>query len=230
MHKACAALLRNIVDYAGLFPPASLSFDPMIENYQRYRISAEAWLLNRLVLPANLLRVQEGWRVTLLVDREPGPLPYQVETLETKSSGRLSLPTYCEVPLEQVGDGFGKIRTAGPSIDAVADFISGAATMRKPFKATAGLHHAMRSGAMHGFVNVFAAATFAWFGASRDDVVAVLSEEDAASFQFSDDGLRWRDRTVRTAQIAAARREFAHSFGACSFEEPVEDLRELGWL
>jgi hypothetical protein len=30
--------------------------------------------------------------------------------------------------------------------------------------------------------------------------------------------------------VAQARREFAHSFGSCSFEEPIDDLRALGLM
>jgi hypothetical protein len=61
-------------------------------------------------------------------------------------------------------------------------------------------------------------------------VIGVLHECDPESFDFSDDELSWRGRRLMTEQIAAARREFAHSFGSCSFEEPVAGLRALGWL
>ena len=33
-----------------------------------------------------------------------------------------------------------------------------------------------------------------------------------------------------TEHLRGVRREFAISFGSCSFEEPVADLKELGWL
>ena len=82
---------------------------------------------------------------------------------------------------------------------------------------------------LHGFVNVFAAAAFAWYG-EDDLLVPVLSEEDPRAFEFTDDELRWRSRRLSTAQVEIARRDFAHSFGSCSFEEPVADLRELGFL
>jgi len=35
---------------------------------------------------------------------------------------------------------------------------------------------------------------------------------------------------LTASQIDSARREFAHSFGSCSFEEPIDGLRELGLL
>jgi hypothetical protein len=83
---------------------------------------------------------------------------------------------------------------------------------------------------MHGFLNVFAAAVLAWHGAETPLLVELLEESAATALQFSDDALVWRGHRVTTAQIAEARREFAHSFGSCSFEEPVTELRALGLL
>jgi len=251
MTASFRALLANLIDDAGLYPPAGLPLAAVLENYRRYLASPDGWILNRLVLPGVALddvRFGGDWRVTLLVDREPGPLSRQIETLETKTGGRLSLPTYCEVPLDQVKDGFAKVRTGGltpeaiPAAADIADFLCVAASRGQPFKATAGLHHPVRSdrrltyaadaprAMVHGFVNVFAAAAFAWHGMERSSVLDVLKETNAASFEFGDEQLRWRGRELSTTQIAQARCYFAHSFGSCSFEEPLDDLRELGWL
>jgi hypothetical protein len=244
------ALLSNLIDYAGLYPPAALPLARVAENYEAYLDDRESWILNRLVLPAEKasFKIPEGWRVTLLVDGEPGPLPPQVETLETKLAHGLSLPTYCEAPLDQVTNAFAKVRTGGltadaiPSTETVADFLRRTAQRRLPFKATAGLHHPIRSlrpltyaadsprAAMHGYINVFAAAAFAWHGADREHLVKVIAEEDPRAFEFADDELRWRGNRLTTAQVQEARRDFAHSFGSCSFEEPIADLRELGYL
>jgi hypothetical protein len=230
MAESLRALLANAVDYAGLYPPASLPLAEVVTNYRRYLHSPEAWMLNRLVLPMEKLSevsLGEKWRVTLLVEGEPGPLPPQVETLETKAGRRLSLPTYCEVPLERVEDGYAKIRTATPSSETLAEFLCAAAARRLPFKATAGLHHPIRT-SMHGFLNVFVGATFAWLGMDRITLTNLLNEADPQAFDFRNDGLRWRDWRASTAEVAQARREFAHSFGSCSFEEPIDDLRALG--
>lgn len=245
MTGSLRALVSGLIDYAGLYPPAGLGLPQALENYQRYLDSPDRWMLNRLVLPLAKLgeaRLGDNWRVTLLVDQEPGALPRQVETLETKGCRRLSLPTYCEWPLDRIEDGFAKVRTGGLTPDAIppaaeiADFLCQAAPKRVPFKATAGLHHAFRSeraltyaadsprGVMHGFINVFVAAAFAWHGADRASLLGVLEETNAAAFEFRDEDLRWRGRVLTTDQIAGARRDFAHSFGSCSFEEPVEDL------
>ncbi len=224
------ALLSHVIDYAGLYPPASLPLEETCANYSAYLASAEAWMLNRLVLPLPQLRLGEGWRISLLVDEEPGPQAAQVETLETKLAHRLSLPTYCEAPPAAIQSGFAKIRTAEAGAQQVADFLCAAAARRLPFKATAGLHHAIRSESMHGFLNVFTAAVFAWQGAERALILDVIEERDARSFEFSRGALQWRGRALATAEIQAARRDFAHSFGSCSFAEPVADLRGLGLL
>lgn len=246
------ALLTHLIDYAGLFPPAALPWPEVAGNYRRYRNSTERWILNRLVLPAKLQDAQldPDWRVTLLVDTEPGPLPAQFETLETTGGRKLSLPTYCEVPLGLMTGAFAKVRTGGlipdaiPSSEEIAEFLQEAVVRRIPFKATAGLHHPIRAqhaltyaadspcAVMHGFVNVFvaAAAAYSWPKVERRILAGILNESDPGAFEFLEGEMLWRGIGLGTAQIAEARREFAHSFGSCSFEEPVADLKQLGWL
>ena len=141
-----------------------------------------------------------------------------------------------------------KARTGGVVPDAIPDpadlarFIAACAAASVPWKATAGLHHPIRAeraltyepgsprAVMHGFLNVFAAAAFAGGGAPAADLEAVLREEDAAAFRLDEDGLSWRHLRVATAELARSRRDFASSFGSCSFAEPVADLRSLGVL
>jgi len=248
---ALRALLTESIDYAGLFPPAALPLAIVEERYRGFRASPEAWMLNRLVLPVGRLaeaKLDPEWRISLLADRDPGPVPRQVETIESKAPGAFALPVYYELPLDQVQDGFAKVRTGGltpdaiPSAEAVGAFLCAAAARRVPFKATAGLHHPLRSvraltyavdgprAPMHGFLNVFAAAALAWHGMDEGHVAQLLEERDAAELRFSDDDLLWNGHRVTTEQIAEARRDFAHSFGSCSFEEPVTELRGLGLL
>lgn len=45
------ALLERLVDYAGLFPPASLSMAEAVADYATYRASPDAWMLGRFVVP-----------------------------------------------------------------------------------------------------------------------------------------------------------------------------------
>jgi hypothetical protein len=76
-------------------------------------------MLNRVVLPAAALaetHLGDGWHVTLLVDRDPGPLPIQVETLEAKLAHRLSLGlrdvVQTEYALQRAQAGFLPLRAA----------------------------------------------------------------------------------------------------------------------
>jgi hypothetical protein len=47
---ALRALLEGIVDYAGLFPPASLDVPTAVRNYSGYRAGDDGWMLGRFVL------------------------------------------------------------------------------------------------------------------------------------------------------------------------------------
>lgn len=138
-----------------------------------------------------------------------------------------------------------KLRTGGvvaaaiPEPREVARFIAACAAAGVPWKATAGLHHPVRAeqaltyeassprAVMHGFLNVFAAAVFARSGADPALLEAVVSETRPQAFRFDSGSLAWRELRASAAQIAAARRGFAASFGSCSFAEPVADLRAL---
>ena len=129
-----------------------------------------------------------------------------------------------------------KVRTGGltpesyPGAAELTRFICACAEARVPFKATAGLHHPLPSPPMHGFVNVFLAAALAWQGGSREEVAATLEEPAWETFSWEEGAVAWQDHRLSTAQIAAARAEFAVAFGSCSFEEPIGDLEALGWL
>lgn len=138
-----------------------------------------------------------------------------------------------------------KIRTGGetadkfPSPRAVAQFIHACKIAGIVFKATAGLHHPIRAdyrltyapdsphGTMHGFLNVFIAACFAWHGWDVPQLTDILSETDVSAFTFDDKKITWRGHNLSLADIHAARQNLIASFGSCSFTEPVDDLRAL---
>ncbi|MGB3542283.1 MAG: hypothetical protein WBA11_05085, partial [Rubrivirga sp.] len=105
-----------------------------------------------------------------------------------------------------------------------------------PFKATAGLHHPLPNhddavGArMHGFLGVFGGAALARLhGLGPDDLAEILDDAGPASWSI-EDGLRWRSLRATAAEVADARQQVALSFGSCSFDEPLDDLRGLGWM
>jgi hypothetical protein len=146
-------------------------------------------------------------------------------------------------------DAAAKLRTGGVTADSVppakniAEFILACAGADVPFKATAGLHHAIRAehgltyepncprSIMHGFLNVFIAAALAKQSRiSADTLARVLEERDPKAFSFSDTRLTWRDHALGMDQLEDARHGFALSYGSCSFEEPTQELTTLGLI
>ena len=123
---------------------------------------------------------------------------------------------------------------AFPPVERLAGLIAACARLDLPLKFTAGLHHPVRHQAeqpavmMHGFLNVFGAGMLAGVGHGEDTLVACLDETDAAAFDFTAEGFRWRDHLVLTADVARLRSTRLMGFGSCSFNEPHDDLKELG--
>jgi hypothetical protein len=118
-----------------------------------------------------------------------------------------------------------------PSPAQLAHFICGCRDRGLAFKATAGLHHPIRDGIMHGFLNLLAAALFAHAeGAGERDLVPVLREEDPNAFKLTPEAFTFGGRAFDPAEIAAARERLFVGYGSCSFSEPVDDLRTLGML
>lgn len=135
-----------------------------------------------------------------------------------------------------------KIRSGGieahmfPPSERVARFITVCLNEGIPFKATAGLHHPIRRyhdsvrARMHGFINVFGGAALLYHHKiSESELMEVLNEEDPGSFHFDESGFSWRDTRLDISEIETGR-QFAHSFGSCSFDEPRDDLRTLHLL
>ena len=52
---AVKALLPELIDYAGLFPPAALPLPAVIKNFQKYHSGPHNWMLGRLIVPASRL-------------------------------------------------------------------------------------------------------------------------------------------------------------------------------
>jgi hypothetical protein len=123
-----------------------------------------------------------------------------------------------------------KFRTGGTSAELYPDEAELAAAIRAaveagvPFKATAGLHHAIRNTdpetgfEQHGFLNLLLAAE----AADRGDVVPLLAERDPAAVAAG-------VRALAPERLAAARARFT-SFGTCSITDPVAELTGLGLI
>jgi hypothetical protein len=303
------ALLTELLDYAGLFPPTRLPLDQAIRNYARYRQQDDAWMLGRFIIPASRLEDLEPYHEELfrvnppfafsVLGRGGGTLTeflgnlrddlrdiavfrkrhgqcVTVDGLEMRLPPDLidpSLPEstlslsktlrvfpmvelfpFCEAPdrpdelVEQLARlpsehvGF-KLRCGGleasafPSSELVAATVQGCLHATVAFKATAGLHHplprfdAALQARMHGFINVFLAGVLAYScNLSIEQIRCLLDDDQANHFSFTNKQVGWQKHRATTAEIAAARRDFMRSFGSCSFDEPREDLRHLGWL
>lgn len=147
----------------------------------------------------------------------------------------------------------GVIKEAFPSIEKVAAMIQACALNQVPMKFTAGLHHPLRHFEeqydcdMHGFVNVFGAGVLAsnfeqpQHSQEKYRMFILLShmidDDNPENFSFDDSKLTWKvgdDRDTRfemnLEKIKDVRKNRAISYGSCSFEEPIDDLKQLGWM
>ncbi len=230
------ALLAGLVDDAGLFPPARL---PMGAALGRHRTSHHPMLSGRFLCPADrveelssCLDAHEQLEVHLVGD-DPVELPSDprvlVRAVELRSGVMEQIPCYVEgvTPSALVGQGvFGKLRCGGvrvPPVEEVAEYVTECARLQLPFKATAGLHAAVRGWEdsdgipHHGYLNLLLAAARALSGG---DVEAVLASTDPDALAA---GARALD-----LDLAAAVRGLLHSYGSCDTDRPVTDAQKLG--
>jgi hypothetical protein len=245
---ATSALLAGLIDHAPTFPPARLPTEEALAEDRRARASAESWLLGRLVWPSSRLAELSSYDAVPLSLVLDGPVPVatRVEAVETRWP---ELPAFdgeifVEVPLDdeleqnvarlKAAGAFAKVRCGGertPTSAELARFVRVCSDAGLPFKASAGLHHAVRSGEAHGFLNLLAAAVFAYTdGLTAAELVPLLAEEDPSAFAVDARGFRVHDRSAGPEAIAEARRDLFVAYGSCSFSEPVDDLTALGLL
>lgn len=131
----------------------------------------------------------------------------------------------------------GASAAAVPAVEELAGAVAAARDHGVLIKATQGLHHPFRhldhglGCPVHGFLNLFAAAVLARsHGLDVAGIGEVLGDEDPDAFVFTDSGFAWRDHAVSLEALAAARRFGLTSFGSCSVDEPLADLRAFGLL
>jgi hypothetical protein len=164
-------------------------------------------------------------------------------TLAGALGGAAEFDVYVEVPRDErrgaVLDGLAgrwraKFRTGGvraelyPDEEELAGALAAAVRAGVAFKATAGLHHALRNRdphtgfEQHGFVNLLAATAVLAGGGNRSDAVEALTVRDP-------DVLVARVVALDAAAVERTRRLF-RSFGTCSIAEPLAELVALGLL
>ena len=296
------ALMHGIVDYAGLFPPASLDMQRTVANHARHRGGPDRWALGRLVVPLKRIGEfercaaghlptgerddsEDPWTLTVLCEAtgdeafeaeleaierfntrhaEPGSGRAVIESIELKPKnadaidGALELMPetlfpWFELPWQQDVRGMvaalaemeagAKVRTGGTAPEAhpgtleLARFMSACAGAGVPFKATAGLHHPFRRFAesvgcdQFGFVNVFFGAALLYHRAiEQEELEMLLADSNGRHFEFAPTNVSWKGRSLALGQLREARERFASSFGSCSFDEPMDDLRTMNLL
>jgi len=295
--NAIHVLLRDSIDYAGLFPPAGLDLGTAMRNYAAYRTGDSAWALGRFIAPTNrlyeleappesrLLRTDPPWRIGALVGADPvrdleqitefnhrhsraGADRARVDTVELKATSVSAiedimrhvpsdLQAYIEIPIErdpaplveaiQQHGGRAKVRTGGVTRDAfppagqVVRFLRTCIQTEVPFKATAGLHHALRAdyrltyeansatGTMFGFLNLFLAVAFVCTGIGDEAAIQILEEGSPQAFEIDNQGIIWRDHRLDLNALRQGRKMLV-SFGSCSFTEPIAELQSLQLL
>jgi hypothetical protein len=238
------ALLARLIDHAPTFPPAALAPAEAIREDERAEASSHAFALARLVWPASKLgELPASSRALSVVLDGELPESREVEAVEVRYGDGLAglegvaPEVYVELRVddalearldELAGRGLrAKIRCGGgsaPHDDELARFVRACRERGLVFKATAGLHRAVRSNGDHGFLNLLAAATFA------GDEDAALAEVDPEAFSLDSGSFSWRDRTASAVELERMRRDLLHSIGSCSFFEPIEELGALGVL
>jgi len=317
--ESLRALLENLIDYAGLFPPTALDMSTAVRNYAGYLSGAYSWMLAHFVVPVGRLSEFEAaqalpppldtadagagpeWNLSVLLGPDPSGGLEEIAAFNAHNQGRAridsveakidsaqdiqsiaaTLPagitSYFEIApgraadlLPAIGEvgGRAKIRTGGltpdtiPNTDLVGFFLAECARAKVPFKATAGLHHPLRGArrltyeanapqaVMYGFLNVFLAAVLSYSQQGFLDFHASLYlNATSPEMHFAADSLTIGTpapagtevqargsgdsaclTSITTAQVRRARREFAISFGSCSFEEPISELQELNLL
>jgi len=128
-----------------------------------------------------------------------------------------------------------KIRCGGlsksnfPSVEEVAEFLSVINAGNSSFKATAGLHNAIRHTdaetgfTHHGFLNLLVATNRLIAGGLADETVhEALESTDGKALAG--------EAQAMTEHEALAVRGVFSSYGSCSLADPIADLEELGLL
>ena len=147
---------------------------------------------------------------------------------------------------------FAKMRTGGVVADAfpppmqIVRFLRALLTHNVRSKATAGLHHPL-CGAyrltyeanastcrMFGFLNVLLAAALMANGGTDELALQALDESRPSALEFDDTHLAWHGVdgtiTMERATLLHVREHMIVSIGSCSFTEPVDESRALGWI
>ncbi len=321
INSALKSFLNSLVDYAGLFPPASLNLAQAFNNYIMYLQGDYSWALSRFVIPAKKLPELEELMGQI---KYPKDLILPFSVLATNPEGVNDFEKHLERDIELIGEFAGKfgsrVKTDVLELRLPADAVEGSSKdlsglmktvtdsfkdklnmnvtafyeaalkgdfenrvikaaeaisfqngssrnagfkLRTggveaaafpapgeisfalitcieydvPMKCTAGLHHPIRhydeslQTNMHGFLNVFGAGIFAQVcNLDEDETLQILTEEDPYAFHFTEEGIEINDFVVSKKDLELSRKKFMLSYGSCSFDDPINDLKTMELL
>lgn len=77
MDEAFQAFMEELIDYAGLFPPARLDLDEALGNYMRHREEHASWMLGRFIVPAVRLKELLPYGDELFISSSE-PFPFSI--------------------------------------------------------------------------------------------------------------------------------------------------------
>jgi hypothetical protein len=233
-------LLAGLIDHAALFPPASMSVEDALAEDRRLRASRHGWIVGRFVVPASRLAElgNAELRLTVVLDSPPTD-DSRIEAVEARPGvnleglvgladevyAEISLADADPMPILERVAGLGlraKFRCGpvAPSARTLGAAIAACRELGIPFKATAGLHHALPTDGEHGFLNLLAAAVF-----GRQEAALATRE-----LELTETGFAWGTKVASADELAVARRDRFVGFGSCSVAEPIDELTELGVL
>jgi hypothetical protein len=328
--ESIKAFMNEIIDYAGIFPPASLPFKESFENYLDYRTFKNKWMLNKFVCPFSRLdelselinenpfiNESNPLHITVLGSLSQNALHFEksfpkdindMSKFLKSNRSIVSIDAYeVKLPLDLVNFresadfldtldliqrditknisphgqifyeidlknnnwidnvdsiiaglsvcnqfyieedkspriGF-KLRTGGITPDMIPLSIQVAYVIKKcidnkvPFKATAGLHTAVKhfdenlKTKMYGFLNVFSAGIiYYYYQMSLEDLTLIVDNENMSDFIFEENSFSYKDLKVSIDEIKYVRDTYMLSMGSCSYDEPLQELRELKLL
>lgn len=123
VRAACAQL----IDYAGLFPPAQLPVPPALSEFGAAQTGAHAWMLGRFIVPASRLRelaaaVRPGTSLPLsvIIDAGGDPTTWLNSAQALFSDAAAARRTNRDVTVETLEVPLPRLRTARESYDAYA--------------------------------------------------------------------------------------------------------------
>jgi hypothetical protein len=106
------ALLTGIVDYAGLFPPATLSLSDAMATYDQACRTDDRWMLGQFVLPAARLAEFETllpqfslpqWSLSLVVSGDPNTALEQLQSYR-RAAIAISALEFAPLPVGAIAD------------------------------------------------------------------------------------------------------------------------------